>query len=196
MSERDQLDSVKNQGGDRSRFYKWKDRVIVISNIPFNYKAQDVLVICRQFGRCFRADLPKNELGKSKGMAFVEFESAETAKIAVEQLDGATLADRNLRCELSDSPPPELIEIYRKTSKQRMEIDSGKVIVERNPDGTTKLVKVGAAKKKDHKKEGSDDYSSSSDYYSDYYSSYYSDSYYSGSEYYSDSEKEEKSPKK
>jgi len=70
------------------------------------------MVIMRQFGRCFRVDLARNGLGQSKGFAFVEFEKQEDAKIAVEQLDTATLENNHLRCEISEFPPDELITMY------------------------------------------------------------------------------------
>ncbi|EAY01377.1 hypothetical protein TVAG_324910, partial [Trichomonas vaginalis G3] len=115
-----------NYDREKSLSYQWKGRIVFISNIPHQYKAQEIMVICRQFGRCFRVDEAKNELGKPKGIAFVEFEKHEGAQNCCEQLDGAILSGRNLRAELSEFPPPELIEIYKKTAKQRADIDSGK----------------------------------------------------------------------
>ena len=93
----------------RERQYSWRSRIVFISNIPFFLKAQDVLVVMRQFGRCFRVDLARGENGKSKGFAFCEFENQEDARTAVEYLDSAKLEGRPLRAEISDSPPDDLI---------------------------------------------------------------------------------------
>lgn len=94
------------------RKYSWKGRIVFLSNIPYCYKAQDLLVIMRQFGRVFRCDLSRAENGKSKGFAFIEFEKVESAKLAVEYMDTATLLNKNLRCEISEFPPDELVEMY------------------------------------------------------------------------------------
>lgn len=95
----------------KDRFYSWRDRIVFVSNIPFHYKAQDVMIMLRQFGRCFRVDLARNANGKSRGFAFIEFETREGAALAAEYLDGAQLDDRFLRAEISQFPPDELVEM-------------------------------------------------------------------------------------
>lgn len=102
------------------RFYQWPGRIVFISNIPFKLKAQDVMLICKQFGRCFRVDLEKNALGQSKGIAFVEFETREAANICVEQLDSASLRANFLRAEIANFPPDDLIEVYVFNSNKQL----------------------------------------------------------------------------
>lgn len=69
------------------------------------------MIMLRQFGRCFRVDLARNANGKSRGFAFIEFETREGAALAAEYLDGAQLDDRFLRAEISQFPPDELVEM-------------------------------------------------------------------------------------
>jgi hypothetical protein len=97
----------------RDRSYSWKNRIVFVSNVPFHYKAQDLLLIMRQFGRCFRVDLSRNpQDGRSRGFAFVEFEKRQHARIAAEYLDGAEIDGRYLRAELSEFPPNQLVDMY------------------------------------------------------------------------------------
>jgi RNA-binding motif X-linked protein 2 len=94
------------------RFYSWRNRIVFVSNVPFHYKAQDLLLMLRQFGRCFRVDLARNQdTGKSRGYAYVEFENQENARIAVEYLDNAEIDGRYIRAELAEFPPSELVDM-------------------------------------------------------------------------------------
>ena len=94
------------------RKYSWRGRIVFLSNIPYVYKAQDVMIIMKIFGRVFRVDLARSDNGKSKGFAFIEFEKQEDARTAVDQMDTAQLLNKRLRCEISERPPPELIDMY------------------------------------------------------------------------------------
>lgn len=105
------------------RFYSWKERIVFVSNIPFHYKAQDVMLVMRQFGRCFRVDLARTEDGKSRGFCFVEYEKRESAALAAKYLDGAHFDNRFLRAEISKFPPDALVDIYKATAQQRAEKD-------------------------------------------------------------------------
>ena len=69
----------------RDRFYSWSGRIVFVSNIPFHLKAQEVMLLMRQFGRCFRVDLARNAEGKSRGFCFVEFERSERAEMAAKR---------------------------------------------------------------------------------------------------------------
>jgi RNA recognition motif-containing protein len=95
------------------RRYSWRNRIVFLSNIPFHYKAQDILLMLRQFGRCFRVDLARNHQdGRSRGFCYVEFEKAESAQIATQYLDNAELDGRYLRAELAQFPPDDLVNMY------------------------------------------------------------------------------------
>jgi RNA recognition motif-containing protein len=95
------------------RFYSWRNRIVFVSNLPFGYKAQDLLLLFRQFGRCFRVDLARNHQdGRSRGFCYVEFERQEHAKIAVTYLDNAEVEGRFLRAEIAQFPPDELLKVY------------------------------------------------------------------------------------
>ena len=184
------------------RFYSWKGRIVFVSNIPFHCKAQDVLLVMRQFGRCFRVDLVRGEDGKSRGFGWAEFEKKESAERAAKWLDGAQFYDRFLRAELAENPPDDLIEVYKATARQRAEQDRRQREEEEQPK-TEEKEKKDKAKRKDKEKKSKREkksskrrrkYSESSDYsqsytYSNYYSDYsnYSNYDYSYSYGYSDS---------
>lgn len=69
------------------------------------------MLLFRQFGRCFRVDLARSEIGKSRGLAFAEFEKTDSARLAVEYLDGAQIDNQHLRVELSQYPPDDLVKM-------------------------------------------------------------------------------------
>ena len=96
----------------KDKLYSWRGRIMVLYNVPTYYKAQDILLMCRQFGRIFRVDLARNELGKSRGFAYCEFERQDAARMAVKYLDGGECDGRALRAELADLPPNELVKMY------------------------------------------------------------------------------------
>ena len=129
------------------RFYSWSGRIVFVSNIPFHLKAQEVMLLMRQFGRCFRVDLARNAEGKSRGFCFAEFERSERAEMAAKYLDGAQLEGRYLRAEISKYPPDPLVEIYRATARQRAEIDRQAKLAESAAEESKKK------EKKDKKKE-------------------------------------------
>lgn len=104
--------TVAKSPKDSGKYYKWSGRIVYLSNIPFKVKAQDIMLICKQFGRCYRVDLAKNGIGQSRGFAFIEFETQEAAQICVEQLDTAQLRENHLRCEIADFPPNDLVDVY------------------------------------------------------------------------------------
>ncbi|KAH0793226.1 telomere maintenance protein [Histomonas meleagridis] len=103
------MDSGERKRPERS--YSWRNRIVFVSNIPYKFKAQDVMLMLRQFGRCYRVDLSRDGIGESRGYAFAEFETPEGARNAAEYLDGAELDGRYLRAEISVKPPNELIEM-------------------------------------------------------------------------------------
>lgn len=92
--------------------YSWQGRIVFVSNMNYHWRAQDIMIIMRQFGRVYRVDLGRNKLGRSTGYAFIEFADQEHAKTAVKYMDQAEYQGRFIRCELAKFPPQELIEMY------------------------------------------------------------------------------------
>lgn len=56
--------------------------------------------IFSQFGQVKRVRLVRNKKGHHTGVAFVEFTSADVAKIAAQTMDNYLLAENRLRCRL------------------------------------------------------------------------------------------------
>lgn len=136
-------------------FYSWLGRIVFVSNIPFHLKAQEVMLLMRQFGRCFRVDLARNEAGKSRGFCFAEYEKKESAELAAKYLDGAQLEDRFLRAEISKRPPDQLVDIYKATARQRAERDR-QIKLEEQKEEPKKEKKEKKTKEKKETKEKKD----------------------------------------
>ncbi|EAY06907.1 hypothetical protein TVAG_057010 [Trichomonas vaginalis G3] len=192
---------------ERKDFYFWQGRIVFLSGFPLKYSASDILLIASQFGRCFRVDLVKDDNKNLRGFGFIEYETKEAAQNACEQLDTATLSNRQLRCEIADFPPNDLIDIYKRSAILREKIDLG--LIKNFHKSKHSKSKYSDSSSYSYDYSDYSDYSSSEEsYYSDYsassessYSYDYSPSYYSSrnslkSEYSSDEiENQEKSEK-
>lgn len=89
-------------GGGNNDGYRRRDsdrgRKIVIWNLPFHIRWQDLKDVCREYGTVIRADVPQRHDGKSKGMGTVLFESEEDAERAIAGMTGKEIDGRIVDC--------------------------------------------------------------------------------------------------
>lgn len=58
----------------------------------------------KKYGNILSSKVVMSEDGKSKGYGFVQFESEESSKVAIEKLNGYTVADKELYVKLCIVP--------------------------------------------------------------------------------------------
>jgi RNA recognition motif-containing protein len=72
---------------------------IYIGNIYYGVTVKDITWLCGEFGPVKDIFLPKRNKKNNKGFAFVEFESEDDAKTAIEKLNGLEWKKkRNIVC--------------------------------------------------------------------------------------------------
>lgn len=90
--------SSSSHHGDHSRGGRREGgggrRKIVVWNLPYHMRWQQLKDIFRDAGDVVRADVPLHSDGKSKGMGTVMFERAEDAERAIEEWSGKTIEGR------------------------------------------------------------------------------------------------------
>lgn len=86
-------------GGGRQRRSE-VGRKIVVWNLPYNMRWQDLKDIFRDSGDVIRADVPVHPDGKSKGMGTVLFENPEDAERAIQDFNGKSIDGRVVDCRL------------------------------------------------------------------------------------------------
>lgn len=84
-------------GGGRGRD---RGRKIVVWNLPYHIKWQDLKDIFREYGSVIRADVPQLPDGKSKGMGTVLFETEADAQNAIHEMNGREIEGRVVDCRL------------------------------------------------------------------------------------------------
>lgn len=87
-------------GGGGRGFRSDRGRKILVSNLPYHTKWQELKDIFRSCGEVIRADVMAGPDGRSKGIGTIIFESEEQAGIAIEQLNGAELDGRVIEVRL------------------------------------------------------------------------------------------------
>lgn len=90
-----------SHGEEISRNY---DNSIFIGNVPFESTTRDIEEMFGKNGRIVHAGVIRNR-GRSRGMAFVEFDNSQTADDAIRQFDRTTLGGREIFVR-KDLPPP------------------------------------------------------------------------------------------
>ncbi|HEY5658116.1 MAG TPA: RNA-binding protein [Myxococcota bacterium] len=71
---------------------------LYVGNLPFNTSEEQLRDLFEQYGRTQSVNvIVDRETGRSRGFAFVEFETSEAAQAAREALDGKDLEGRPLR---------------------------------------------------------------------------------------------------
>ena len=98
-SERNRLNSAsRDRSRDRNdRGRKISERRIYVSNIPYDYRWQDLKDLFRtEVGKVAHVELFTDESDKPRGCGIVEFEDADSVKVAVEKMHRFDIKGRKL----------------------------------------------------------------------------------------------------
>jgi len=68
---------------------------IFIANLPYHITTEGISQLFGLFGAVISSKIVTQN-GKSKGFGFLEMENEEQAKLAIKELDGSPIADRNI----------------------------------------------------------------------------------------------------
>lgn len=77
-----------------------RGRKIVVWNLPYHIRWQDLKDLFREYGSVIRADVPQTHDGKSKGMGTVLFETEIEAERAIQEMTGKEVDGRIVDCRL------------------------------------------------------------------------------------------------
>lgn len=77
-----------------------RGRKIVVWNLPYHIRWQDLKDLFRDYGNVIRADVPQTHDGKSKGMGTVLFETEMEAERAIQEMTGKEVDGRIVDCRL------------------------------------------------------------------------------------------------
>lgn len=77
-----------------------RGRKIVVWNLPYHIRWQDLKDLFRDYGNVIRADVPQTADGKSKGMGTVLFETEMDADRAIQEMTGKEIDGRIVDCRL------------------------------------------------------------------------------------------------
>ena len=77
-----------------------ESKSIIVRNLPFRMEEDDLFDAFEEYGKIRGHKIVKNHDGRSKGFGFVDFDTVEDARAALEK-DGAELQGRVLRVEFS-----------------------------------------------------------------------------------------------
>lgn len=77
-----------------------RGRKIVVWNLPYHIRWQDLKDLFRDYGSVIRADVPQTHDGKSKGMGTVLFETEMEAERAIQEMTGKEVDGRVVDCRL------------------------------------------------------------------------------------------------
>lgn len=89
--------SYGGRGGSRPSD---RGRKIVVWNLPYHIRWQDLKDLFRDYGNVIRADVPQTHDGKSKGMGTVLFETEVEAERAIQEMTGKEVDGRVVDCRL------------------------------------------------------------------------------------------------
>jgi len=79
---------------------------VYVGNLPFDASEESLKELFSQAGEVVSANIITDKFsGRSKGFGFVEFKSEDGMKAAVEQFNGYSFMNRNLR--VNEARPPE-----------------------------------------------------------------------------------------
>lgn len=88
-------DRSRDRTNDRGR--RVSDRRIYVSNIPYDFRWQDLKDLFRtEVGKVAHVELFTDESEKPRGCGIVEFEDSESVKIAVEKMHRFDIKGRKL----------------------------------------------------------------------------------------------------
>jgi len=72
---------------------------IIVLNLPWSISWQDLKDSFTEFGSVTRADIPRDDRGRSKGFGFVTFEKEKDANDAIAKMNGTEFEGREIRVE-------------------------------------------------------------------------------------------------
>jgi len=79
---------------------------LFVGNLSFNTTEESLMAAFQEFGEVVEARLmTERETGRSRGFGFVEMATAEAAKKAIEEMNGAVLDGRPLRVNEAEARP-------------------------------------------------------------------------------------------
>lgn len=87
-------------GGYSGRRQSDRGRKIVVWNLPYHIRWQDLKDLFRDYGNVIRADVPQTQDGKSRGMGTVLFETEVEADRAIQEMTGKEVDGRIIDCRL------------------------------------------------------------------------------------------------
>ncbi|PRW45663.1 MKI67 FHA domain-interacting nucleolar phospho [Chlorella sorokiniana] len=96
-------------------------KVVYLGHLPHGFYEKQLKEYFSQFGKVTKVRLSRNKKsGKSKGYAFLEFSSAEVAKIAADAMDGYMLFTQKLTSRVlpADEVHPDLFKGANRVFKQ------------------------------------------------------------------------------
>lgn len=88
----------EGEGGYHRRRESDRGRKIVVWNLPYHIRWQDLKDLFRDYGNVIRADVPQRPDGKSRGMGTVLFESEDEAERAIQEMTGKEIDGRIVDC--------------------------------------------------------------------------------------------------
>ncbi|KAI5959881.1 NOP15 [Candida pseudojiufengensis] len=95
-----------------------KSGVIYIGRLPSGFQESELKTYFKQFGDIKNLKLSRNKkTGKSKHYAYIEFESSEVAKIAVDTMNNYLLNGHLIRCEYVENPHKDVFKNSNKKFK-------------------------------------------------------------------------------
>lgn len=87
---------------------------IKISNLDFNITHKDIMELFSKIGTVKKNKIIYDELGRSRGKAFVEFEKQENAANAIKEYNGAVLDGKTITVEYDHDRPRRSSGLLRK----------------------------------------------------------------------------------
>ncbi|KAJ1975737.1 hypothetical protein H4R34_004230 [Dimargaris verticillata] len=76
-------------------------RSVYVGNLPWSTEEEQVRELFQPFGSVVRVAVPKDELGRTKGIAFVDMAETDDADKAIDQLHGYNFLGRDIRVSYS-----------------------------------------------------------------------------------------------
>eukprot|EP00181_Compsopogon_caeruleus_P001936 CAMPEP_0184682586 /NCGR_PEP_ID=MMETSP0312-20130426/7857_1 /TAXON_ID=31354 /ORGANISM="Compsopogon coeruleus, Strain SAG 36.94" /LENGTH=213 /DNA_ID=CAMNT_0027134353 /DNA_START=103 /DNA_END=744 /DNA_ORIENTATION=+ len=85
-------------GASNGSSFAERGRKIVVLNLPYSVRWQELKDVFRDCGNVVRADVLLTSDGKSRGMGTVVFETEQEAERAIESMNGAEMDGRPIHC--------------------------------------------------------------------------------------------------
>jgi len=86
---------------------------IFVANLPYHITTEGIRQLFSLFGAVISTKIVTQN-GKSKGFGFLEMEDDERAKLAIKELDGSPIADRNIVVRPADDQQEESKKVYKR----------------------------------------------------------------------------------